>query len=134
MSKDPHDAGTPLPFDVFRNDGSTRLPAQRFPQSEVNESVRRNGPVDQRVIVDASGGPVQGSMERATTVLRGDDRAAEPAAATEAPNAEPLTIRLQTYQLNLAERIARVKAEQQEAIGNLRQLEADSQDTNKPGD
>lgn len=130
MSKDPKDADadSELAFDVFRSDGSTRLPGQRFPDSEAYDSSKRSGPSDQRIISDASGGPVQGSAERAHISLRNQ----EAPASAKAPDADPVTIRLQTYQLNLAERLARVKAEQKEALGNLQQLEDESRDADSP--
>jgi hypothetical protein len=45
-----------------------------------------------------------------------------------------VTIRVQTYRLDLAERIARVKADQREALDNLQQLQDDSQDKTPPSD
>lgn len=43
-----------------------------------------------------------------------------PPSASTAP--EPLTLRVQTYSLNLAERIARVRAEQQDALDSLQRM------------
>jgi hypothetical protein len=132
MSKNPDDASAPSsqPFDVFRSDGSTRLPGQRFPNGEAHESTQRSGPVEQRVISDASGGPSQGATERSNTLLRSEDQKVlqPPTDPPDASAPESVTIRLQTYQVNLAERIARVKAEQKEALGNLQKLEDDNRD------
>ena len=135
MSNDPDDASAPpsQSFDVFRSDGSTRLPGQRFPDGEAHESIKRTGPVDQRVISDATGGPRPGLPDRSATVLRRAEKH-EPALPDDHALPEPLTVHLQTYQVNLAERIARVKAEQQEALGNLQQLEEDSRDDDKADD
>ncbi len=119
MSKDASDKSEDKsPFDVFRSEGSTRLPGQRFPATRVASSAR-SGPVDQRVITDASDGPVVHQAERAITELRGADAAASPPVA---PDTEPMTVRVQTYRIDLAERIAKVKAEQKAALDHLKQL------------
>ncbi len=123
MSKDASDKSEDKsPFDVFRSEGSTRLPGQRFPATGVASSAR-SGPVDQRVITDASDGPVVHQAERALTELRGADAAAPPPAAPDTePDTEPMTVRVQTYRIDLAERIAKVKAEQKAALDHLKQL------------
>ncbi len=125
MSKDSSDKAPPypLPFEVFRSDGSKRLPAHGFSNGETPASTRRSGPVEQRSISDSSGLPPRRDAERKTTSLRTSEDTAAPA---ETLAAEPVTIRVQTYRVNLAERIARVKAEQKEALDNLQQMEADS--------
>ncbi len=119
MSNDASDkSADKSPFDVFRSEGSTRLPGQRFPATGL-ASTARSGPVDQRVITDASGGPVARQAERSITELRGADAAA-PLPAT--PDTEPVTVRVQTYQIDLAERIAKVKAAQKAALEDLQQM------------
>ncbi len=132
MSQDPNDAATPPPegFEVFRRDGSTQLPGQRFPKSAAHESAQRSGPVEQRLISDGSGAPLQSPTERGHSILRDEDGnpVAPHAEAAENSDAEPITVRMQTYQVNLAERIARVKAGQQEVLGNLQQLEDDNRE------
>ncbi len=44
---------------------------------------------------------------------------------------EPLTIRLETYSVDLAARIARVKAEQKDALDGLQHLQDESKDESK---
>lgn len=134
MSNDPADKppSSPKPFDVFRSGGSTQLPGQRFAASDAHSSPRRSGPVEQRTIFDASGGPVQQDPVRKRTQLRdapesspADGQAAAGTASVTAEG-ESETIRLRTYRVNLAERIARVKAEQKDALDHLQQLEDDA--------
>lgn len=48
--------------------------------------------------------------------------AAECAPSPASAGNEALTLRVQTYSLNLAERIARVRAEQQDALDSLQRL------------
>ena len=131
MSSDPSDKASPgpIPFEVFRSDGSSRLPGQRFPKSDAIDPNQRSGPVEQRAINDASGAPAKREIERSTTVLgRHDDAAPKPVHSSETAGVEPITIRLDTYRVDLAARIARVKAAQKEALDNLQQLEDDSRD------
>ena len=129
MSSDPSDKSPPIPFDVFHSDGSSRLPGQRFPKSEAISPNQRSGPVEQRAINDASGAPAKREIERSATVLRRpDDAVPEPVTQSETAGLDPITIRLDTYSVDLAARIARVKAEQKEALDNLQQLEDDSSD------
>jgi hypothetical protein len=119
MSNDASDKSAgKSPFDVFRSDGSTRLPGQRFP-STGPATTPRSGPIDQRVITDATGGPIERQPERSFTQLRGADAAAQ---IPENVDSDPVTIRIQTVRIDLAERIAKVKAEQKEALDHLRQL------------
>jgi hypothetical protein len=128
-----------VPFDVFRSDGATQVPGQRFPTGEtpgprfpkgdIVKPDARSGPIDQRSIHDARIAPERSDTERHNTVLR-NENAPEP----EQPVPEPVTVRVQTYQLDLAERIARVKAGQREALDNLQQLQDDSHDKTQAGD
>jgi hypothetical protein len=127
-----------VPFDVFRSDGATQVPGQRFPTGEtpaqrtstgdIVKPDARSGPIDQRSIHDARIAPKRSDTERHNTVLRNEDTS-----QPQQPDPEPVTIRVQTYRLDLAERIARVKADQREALDNLQQLQDDSQDKTPAG-
>lgn len=131
MISDPSDKTPPHPFEVFRSDGATRLPGQRFPNSEGVDPSRRSGPVQQRAIHDASGAPAPRDVERGTTALGRDEKATPGDVhhpATESADPEPIRIRIDTYTVDLAARIARVQAEQKGALDKLQQLEDDSRD------
>ena len=111
-------------FDVFKRDGSTRLPHQRFADSAF-ETSKKTGPVQHRILTDLREAP-----EALVNALRMTDlKGAEPRPTNTDAN-EPLTIRLETYRVDLAERIARVKSEQKDALDGLQQLEDDSKDEN----
>ncbi len=132
MADNPLDrkAAAPAPFEVFRSDSSSRLPGQHFARAPSPAVQPRSGPTGQRRISDAAG-PLSAAVERQAVVIGPDagsasSPGANSGAAPPAPPAttglEPLTLRVQTYSLNLAERIARVRAEQQEALDSLQRL------------
>jgi hypothetical protein len=54
-----------------------------------------------------------------------------PAAPETSATGEPLTIRLETYSVDLAARIARVKTEQKDALDSLQHLREESEDESK---
>lgn len=114
------EAPAPAPFEVFRSDSSSRLPGQRFPASEPPASTARSGPTAQRRISDAAGALAEAAERRPVTLGSGPDKT--PPASPASAAIEPLTLRVQTYSLNLADRIARVRAEQQEALESLQRL------------
>lgn len=128
MSTDsPNKTRPPSPFEVFRNEGPTRVPGQHFPHNDPLKPGRRSGPTEQRSINDTRAVIEHDAPERYPIAL-GSEKISQPAAETAAPVpdaaavAEPVTIRVQTYSVNLAERIATVKAGQKEALDTLQQM------------
>ena len=111
-------------FDVFKRDGSTRLPHQRFADSAF-ETSKKTGPVQHRILTDLREAPEALRNALQTTELQGS---APP--PNDPDGNEALTIRLETYRVDLAERIARVKSEQKDALDGLQQLEDESKDEN----
>lgn len=113
----------PSPFEVFRNDGATRLPGQHFPDSAQLEPSQRSGPIKQRSIKDTRGGITQTAPERQAIAL-GSEKIPPSVAETAppVPVTAPATIHVQTYSVDLAERIAAVKAGQKEALEALQQM------------
>ena len=111
-------------FDVFKRGGSTRLPHQRFAESNF-EASNKTGPIQHRILTDLREAPEASSSALQMTELQTD----EPH-PTKADANEPLTIRLQTYRVDLAERIARVKSAQKDALYGLQQLEDENKDEN----
>ena len=119
----PHDpASLESEFDVFKRDGSTRLPHQRFVDSAL-AGTKRTGAIQPRILTDLREAPEALRKALSMTELQQTDPVL-PGADAE----QPLTIRLQTYQVDLAERIARVKSEQKDALDGLQQLEDDQKD------
>ena len=112
-------------FDVFRRDGSTRLPNQKFPASSF-EATQRTGPVETRVLKDIHDAPPAVVKPLLETRLQDT-----PAATDISDSVEPITVRLETYSVDLAARIARVKAEQQEALDGLQHLQDESKGESK---
>lgn len=125
-SNDKHD---PEPheseFDVFRPDGATRLPGQQF-QASAFESTERIGPVEPRVLKDIHDAP-----PAIVKALNETDFQETAPAANVNNTSEPLTIRLETYSVDLAARIARVKSEQKDALDGLQHLQEESKDESK---
>ncbi len=132
MADNPPDrkARAPAPFEVFRSDSSSRLPGQHFPRTQAPASPPRSGPTGQRRISDAAG-PLSAAVERRHVIIGADpdsgsspgaDASAAPSPPPASTDPEPLTLRVQTYSLNLAERIARVRAEQQDALDSLQRM------------
>lgn len=132
MADNPLDrkARAPAPFEVFRSDSSSRLPGQHFARTPAPAAQPRSGPTGQRRISDADG-PSSAALERQSVPIgsdsgsgssQGADGCAAPPPPTAGTEAEPLTLRVQTYSLNLAERIARVRAEQQDALDSLQRM------------
>ena len=112
-------------FDVFRRDGSTRLPNQKFPASSF-EATQRTGPVETRVLKDIHDAPP--AIVKPLLETRLQDT---PAVTDTSDTVEPITVRLKTYSVDLAARIARVKAEQQEALDGLQHLQEESKGESK---
>ncbi|NDC08265.1 MAG: hypothetical protein EBZ75_02830 [Oxalobacteraceae bacterium] len=112
-------------FDVFRRDGSTRLPSQQFPATAI-EATERTGPVEPRVLNDIHNAPP--AIVKPLLETRLQDT---PAVTEISDSVEPITIRLETYSVDLAARIARVKAEQKDALDGLQHLEEESKDESK---
>ena len=112
-------------FDVFRPDGATRLPNQQFPDSAF-EATKRTGPIEARVLNDIHNAPPAIVKPLHETHLQDT-----PAAPETSATGEPLTIRLETYSVDLAARIARVKAEQKDALDGLQHLQEESKDESK---
>lgn len=112
-------------FDVFRRDGSTRLPNQQFPASSF-EATQRTGPVEPRVLNDIHNAPPAIVKPLNETHLQ-DTLAVNEISET----VEPITVRLETYSVDLVARIARVKAEQKEALDGLQHLQEESKDESK---
>ena len=112
-------------FDVFRRDGSTRLPNQKFPASSF-EATKRTGPVEPRVLKDIHDAPP--AIVKPLNETRLQDT---PVVTEISDTVEPITVRLETYSVDLAARIARVKAEQQEALDGLQHLQDESKGESK---
>ena len=112
-------------FDVFRRDGSTRLPNQQFPASTF-EATQRTGPIEPRVLKDIHDAPP--AIVKPLLEPRLQDT---PAVTEISDTVEPITVRLETYSVDLAARIARVKAEQKEALDGLQHPEEEIKDESK---
>ena len=113
---------------VFRVGGDSERSVGRHGHPPAEPEARRSGPVQQQTISDGSG-PVMSRaladsapVAAATPPLPAISLAQEPAAAAAEPEPEPAsieTIRVQTFSIDLAERLARTRAAQQEVLREL---------------
>ncbi len=111
---------------VFRVGGDNEHSVGRHSKPPAEPEARRTGPVQQQLITDASGPVVARTLEDSLPVaiataplpdivLGQNQSKLAPAAAAVA--SEP--IRLQTFSIDLAERLARTRAAQQEVMREL---------------
>jgi ribosomal protein S10 len=124
-------------FDVFRPHGDHDVSAENYLLKKQTQSQAISGPLVTNHFTDANSSPASGKNELHTLNLSGTDEASN--AADRAPdstattnNDDPqTTIRLETFQIGMHERLASMQVAQQKAKDQLNDLEGQTQGTDK---
>ena len=124
-------------FDVFRPHGDHDVSAENYLLKKQTQSQAISGPVVKNHFTDAKPSPAGSSNELQTLNLSGTDEASNAADRghdnTATPNNDDpqTTIRLETFQIGMQERLAAMQVAQQKAKDQLSDLEDQSQGTDK---
>jgi hypothetical protein len=124
-------------FDVFRPHGDHDVSAENYLLKKQTQSQAISGPVVKNHFTDAQPSPASGKNELHTLVLSGIDDASNAADqalnSTATPNNDDpqTTIRLETFQIGMHERLASMQLAQQKAKDQLNDLEGQTQGTDK---
>lgn len=124
-------------FDVFRPQGDHDVSAENYLLKKQTQSQAISGPVVKNHFTDAKPSPASGKNELHTLNLSGTGEVIN--AADQAPdttttpnNDDPqTTIRLETFQIGMQERLAAMQVAQQKAKDQLSELEDQTQGTDK---
>lgn len=138
MSDRPKRPGREAVFDVFRPYGDHDVSAESYLLKKRTTQQRLRGPVTTHQISDQRPTPMDGANEPQNLSLSGDDGTTDPHEARavdtnasddgHAPNA----IRVETFRIDMAERLAAMQAAQQKAKEQLSALESQHAPTETP--
>lgn len=124
-------------FDVFRPHGDHDVSAENYLLKKQTQSTAIPGPVVKNHLTDAKPSPAGSSNELQTLNLSGTDEASNAAdrahdsTATTNNDDPQTTIRLETFQIGMHERLAAMQVAQQKAKDQLSDLEDQTQGTDK---
>ena len=124
-------------FDVFRPHGDHDVSAENYLLKKQTQSTAIPGPVVKNHFTDAKPSPAGSSNELQTLNLSGTDEASNAAdrahdsTATTNNDDPQTTIRLETFQIGMHERLAAMQVAQQKAKDQLSDLEDQTQGTDK---
>ena len=124
-------------FDVFRPHGDHDVSAENYLLKKQTQSQAISGPVVKNHFTDAKPSPAGSSNELQTLNLSGTDEASNAADrghdSTATPNNDDpqTTIRLETFQIGMQERLAAMQVAQQKAKDQISELEGQTQGTDK---
>lgn len=124
-------------FDVFRPHGDHDVSAENYLLKKQTPSQAISGPVVKNHFTDAKPSPAGSSNELQTLNLSGADEASNAADrdhdSTATPNNDDpqTTIRLETFQIGMQERLAAMQVAQQKAKDQISELEGQTQGTDK---
>ena len=124
-------------FDVFRPHGDHDVSAENYLLKKQTQSTAIPGPVVKNHLTDAKPSPAGSSNELQTLNLSGTDEASNAAdrahdsTATTNNDDPQTTIRLETFQIGMHERLAAMQVAQQKAKDQISELEGQTQGTDK---
>lgn len=125
-------------FDVFRPHGDHDVSAENYLLKKQTRQQRLRGPVNTHQITDQRPTPTDGATEPRNVVLSVDDSTADNhqacAVDANAPDDAPApnAIRVETFRIDMAERLAAMQAAQQKAKEQLSALESQHAPTETP--
>ena len=125
-------------LEVFRSEGNHDISAENYRLKKQPLSRTTTGPLIKNQITDAAGAPVSQTNEPHAVNLSGVetvDQPSDPVVSTDSaadPAQQPTPIRLETFRIDMQERLAAMHLAQQKAKDQLNELKKQNPPTDEP--